>query len=86
MSIAAPWTHQERRGSPCKLAIISATGFLAIFGCPRPPCRDREETARFSGEPLLAKADRPLARFVSIIVRRDPRSRVRLTDLALSLK
>jgi hypothetical protein len=38
-----------RCSSPCKLAIISATGFLVISGCPRPAWRDREKTVRFLG-------------------------------------
>jgi hypothetical protein len=44
---------QERRRAWCKLGMISATGFLAIFGCLRLSWDGRQETGRFPGEPAL---------------------------------
>jgi hypothetical protein len=67
------------------LEMISATGFLAIFGWPRLIWPGRQETARFPGE-LAPQADQPSAGFVSMTVRRIARSRVRLNDRALSLR
>jgi hypothetical protein len=61
------------------------TGFLTVFQPSRPVERSRQETARFSGEPSRRPIAPGRASFVSLIVRRAARSRVRLNDLALSL-
>ncbi|MGA8381111.1 MAG: DUF2064 domain-containing protein [Stellaceae bacterium] len=52
-------------------------------GDDRPAWRGRQETARF---PRALSTRRPAAFFVSRILRRAARSRVRLTEPALSLK
>ena len=62
------------------------TGFLAVFQPPRLAERGRQETARFPGEPSCRPITPQRASFVSVIVRRTARSRVRLNDLALSLR
>jgi hypothetical protein len=49
MSITPPRAHQKRWSTGVKLAMISATGFLMVFGRLRPLRDDRRETGRLSG-------------------------------------
>jgi lipid A disaccharide synthetase len=51
MSMMAPCSHQERWSAWCKLEMISATGFLAVFGCLPQAWQNRKKTARFPGDP-----------------------------------
>ena len=76
---------QERRSAPCKLAINSATAFLAD-SVGRSVSRARAPGNRpFSGR-TVRQPRRTAAPSVSRILRRNARSRVRLTEPALSLK
>ncbi len=73
--------RQERCGTACKLAIISATGFRAAFGRSQPAWRDHKEAARFPCGPRHQQAASP-AQSVSPTLRRAARSRVRLNGRA----
>ena len=61
--------RQERRRAWCKLGMISATGFLAIFGCLRLSWDGRRKTVRFPDEPS-SRSGLCLIHSVSTIVRR----------------
>jgi hypothetical protein len=45
--MTAPPTHQKRRGTGCKLAMISAMSFLAELSRREAASRDRQKTACF---------------------------------------
>lgn len=51
--------HQERWSVWRMLEMISATGFLAIFGWPRLIWLGRQETARFPGDPQQDASSAP---------------------------
>ena len=41
--------RQKRPPAWCKMALVFTTGFLVVSGLPETASRDREKTARFSG-------------------------------------